>query len=161
MQWRIDEAIQENALALEFNPNYVEATAYKGLLLTLNGQADLTIAHERKALDLSPLDPARYLPIYYACNAYTLLGRFEEAVPWCERSVSIHPFWANCAVSVAAYTALGNVEKAATMKAKLHQVKPDYSIGWAKNNGYSKNPVLLQQREDNLYKYQRKAGIAE
>jgi adenylate cyclase len=159
---RIADAIEANSQALELNPNYVRALITQGGLLILNGQAALALAPEQMALELSPLDPARYIgPMYWICHAYMHLSRFRDAITWCEKSDSIVPYFFSLADLVAAYAAIGEPEKAAAAKAQLLKLKPEFSITWYKNLKLSDNPVWEKEIEENIYAWMRKAGVPE
>jgi hypothetical protein len=89
------------------------------------------------------------------------LKQFRDAATWCEKSVAIYPsFWPHTDL-VAAYTALGEVERAEAAKAKLFKLKPDFTIGWYKNLKLSENPVWKKEIEENIWSNLRKAGVPE
>jgi len=160
-QSRPEEALQEVDQALQFNPNYIPALANRGLFLILNGRAASAFEPLQRALDLSPLDPYRGTTMFYMCHAHMHLKQFRDAATWCEKSVAIYPsFWPHTDL-VAAYTALGEVERAEAAKAKLFKLKPDFTIGWYKNLKLSENPVWKKEIEENIWSNLRKAGVPE
>ena len=160
-QSRPEEALQKVDQALEINPNYILALSDRGLFLILNGRAASAFEPLQKALDLSPLDPWRGGTMFYVCHAYMHLKKFRDAVTWCEKSAAIWPnFWPHSDL-VAAYTALGEVERAEAAKAKLFKLKPDFTIGWYKNLKLSENPVWKKEIEENIWSNLRKAGVPE
>jgi TolB-like protein len=160
-QARTEEAILAIDEAIDLNPNFPNALAQRGLLMFLNGQAALAFEPLQKALELSPLDPSRGIWLSWVCHAYIHLGKHSDAISWCEKSASLAPFWLNLSDLVAAYTALGDVEKAEAAKAKLLKIQPDFSITWIKNLNLSNNPVWRKQAEENFWSYERKAGIPD
>jgi adenylate cyclase len=160
-QSRTKEALQAADQALEINPNHIPALTVRGLYLILNGRSASAFEPLQKALDLSPLDPYRGRTMFYMCHACIHLGKFGDAVKWCEKSAAIWPnFWPYSDL-VAAYAALGEVEQAETAKANLFKLKPDFTIGFCKSLKFSENPVWKEEIEKNIWANLRKAGVPE
>lgn len=158
---RTKEALQAADQGLEINPNHIPALSVRGLYLILNGRSASAFEPLQKALDLSPLDPYRGGTMFYMCHACMHLGKFRDAVKWCEKSAAIWPnFWPYSDL-VAAYAALGEVEQAETAKAKLFKLKPDFTIGFCKSLKMSGNPVWKEEIEKNIWANLRKAGVPE
>jgi hypothetical protein len=89
------------------------------------------------------------------------LGKFKDAIAWCEKSFSMAAgYWALTDL-VAAYTALGDVNKAASSKALLLKMNPGFSIGFYKGLKLSSNPTWLKEIEENVWANLRQAGIPE
>jgi tetratricopeptide (TPR) repeat protein len=160
-QGRNEEALQHVNASLEMDPNNVDGLKFKSIYLILNGQAAEAIPVARKAMELSPKDPFRDDFYFYTCHAHMHLGQFKEAAPWCEKAFATFSYFWPLVDLVSAYTALGDSERAATTKAKLMAMKPDFSIGWYKALKLSSNPVWLKEIEENSWANLRKAGIPE
>jgi TolB-like protein len=75
----------EHALALD--PNVAAAHATIGLGKIFIGRAEETEAHVAEALRLSPRDTMAYTWMAYAGIASNRLGRWEQAVAWCQRAI--------------------------------------------------------------------------
>lgn len=161
LQTRNGEAISANSQALDLNPNYVDALSWHGFLHILNAQASMAIPPASRALELSPLDPARSAFMFTICHANMHLGKYQEAVNWCEKSASISPNWGNTADLVAGYTALGEKASADIAKEKLLKIHPGVSITWYRNLRFSNNPVWLKEVEEHIWANLRKAGIPD
>jgi adenylate cyclase len=160
-QSRTEEALQEVDQALEINPNHIPALHSRGLFLILNGRAASALEPLQKALNLSPLDPLRGVVMFHICHVYMHLKQFPDAVKWCEKSTAMWPnFWPHSDL-VAAYAALGEVERAEVAKANLLKLKPDFTIGYYKNLRISENPVWKKEIEENIWSNLRKAGVPE
>ncbi len=160
-QGRNEEALQHINAMLEMDPNDVDALRTKPVYLILNGQAAEAIPVARKAMELSPKDPFRDDYYFYTCHAYMHLGKFKEAVDWCEKAFATFSYFWPLVDLVSAYTALGDTDKAAVTKEKLMAMKPDFSIGWYKALKLSSNPIWLKEIEENSWANLRKAGIPE
>ena len=96
----------------------------------------------------------------HALPGLLALGRYEDAIPACEKFVSLHDWWEPHLYLLAAYQHLGNADKAAAEKAKALQQRPNVSIALVK--GFrSDHPAFLQQTETRVFSELRKAGIPE
>ena len=161
-QVRTEEALRANARALELNPNYPEALNVLGMLKIFTGKAAEGIPHFERALELSPLDPSRFLTFFRFCHAYMHIGKFEKAIAKCEDSIEGLPnYWPPSSDLLAAYTALGNREKAEAEKVRLLRIKPDFSISSYRALRYSNNPQWRKEIEENIWANLSKAGIPE
>ena len=95
-------------------------------------------------------------------HAYSHLGRYDEAIEWCRRSIAVKPFWIAYADLAAAYASTGRQTEAAIAIGELRRLKPNYTVqGWLQDgNGWSDNPTFsteFQHIADGL----RKAGLPE
>jgi TolB-like protein len=160
-QGRNEEALQHVDASLELDPNNVDGLKFKAIYLILNGRAAEAIPIAKKAMELSPQDPFRDDFYFYTCHAHMHLGQFKEAAFWCEKAFATFSYFWPLVDLVSAYAALGDIERAASTKAKLMAMKPDFSIGWYKALKLSSNPVWLKEIEENSWANLRKAGIPE
>jgi hypothetical protein len=89
------------------------------------------------------------------------LGRYNEAIAACEKSVGELDWWMPHLYLIAAYTHTGEAAKAAAEKTKLLKLRPGNSIADFKALRLSNDPAFLQQTETHLFADLRKAGIPE
>lgn len=160
MQGRIAAAIAEAEMALDLNPNHVEATAWRGLLFVFDGQPECALDPLRKALCQSPRDPMRWMRMFWLCTAHTNMGQYTEAIRWCEKAIAINPgWWGTSSYQAAAYAMLGDVDNAARAKAKLLALHPDFHVHYFNGSAFSPNPEFLQRLDQYYYAGLRKAGL--
>ena len=100
-------------------------------------------------------------PLDIRCRASMALGRYDDAIAACEKSVGELDWWMPHLYLVAAYTQNAETAKAGAEKAKLLRLRPGASIADFKDLGLSNDPVFLKQTETHLYAGLRKAGIQE
>jgi TolB-like protein len=161
-QGRNEEALQQIDESLQIDPNDADALTSKTLFLIVNGKAASAIDTGMKALAVSPREPDRAGVYFDLCHASMHLKKFQDAIDWCEKSFALAAgdYWALTDL-VAAYTAIGDREKAASAKAKLIKMNPEFSIGFYKGLKLSSNPIWQKEIEENIWAYLRKAGIPE
>ena len=110
----------------------------------------------------SALDPnAIGVSILMRCRAYQALGRYDEAIATCEKSVAGEDYWIPHAYLVAAYAQKGETAKAEAERMILLEQQPGITIAALKALRLSNEPNYLQQTEAHLYAGLRKAGILE
>jgi len=162
VQGRSEEALQQIDESLQIDPNDADALSLKSLYLTVNGKASAAIAVGMQAIEVSPQDPDRYILYFYLCHAHMHLAKFQDAIAWCNKSYALNmgDYWALSDL-VAAYTATGDLEKAASAKDKLLKLNPQFSMRFYKGLNISTNPVWLKEVEENVWAHQRRAGIPE
>jgi hypothetical protein len=99
---------------------------------------------------------------YYVCRGNLMLGRYDEAVPACEKAAALdYGSWQNQLQLVAAYAQHGDVTKAAVAKAELLKPQPRYTIEIDRARLFCDHPEFVKQVETHLYPGLRKAGIPE
>ena len=104
---------------------------------------------------------AHSLALLIRCRAYQALGRYDDAIAACEKSVSGDDWWLVHAYLVAAYAQKGETAKAEAEKMILFKQQPGVTIADLKAMRLSNEPAFLQQTETHLYAGLRKAGIPE
>lgn len=160
LQLRIGAALTAVEQAIDLDPHFGEAVAWRGSLLVYDGQLEPAMASLRHALALAPRDPHRWGAFFWLGKAHLLSGRYEEAIPWLENSAAIVPFWATHAFLAAANAHLG---RAAELQAALDALRCEGDLA-ARSRGLrlSSNPVYLRLRRDHYIAGLVKAGaIAE
>jgi adenylate cyclase len=99
--------------------------------------------------------------LQYQCRAFLALGRYDDAIAACEKSLALADYWSRHLYLVAAYAQKGDLAKAAVAKTELLKRQPGMSIARIKAIKVSDNPIFQQQTETHLYAGLRKAGIPE
>ena len=160
-QQRWDPALEANAVSLKLDPSDAWTTTYRALLLLWSGQAAASLPLTERALVLDPSNAGYLLMIQ--CHVYLMLGRLDEAIAACERSIGQFDDWPVYVYLDAAYAQKGDTSKAAATKAELLKRKPKLTIQnfRAEMQTWSNHPVFQQQTEQNVLAGLRKAGIPE
>jgi tetratricopeptide (TPR) repeat protein len=145
---RASRGMEELERALAIDPNLARARAFLGLAHLYAGRAEETEGHVVEALRLSPRDPLIHLWFMFAGFAKTLLGKWEEALPWLRKSIDANPnnAWSNFYLS-ACLAHLGRLDEARAAVGAGLAVNPKFSIKRLRAFGESDNPVFLAQRD--------------
>jgi len=153
--------MEELERALAIDPNLARARAFLGLAHLYVGRAEETEGHVVEALRLSPRDPLIHLWFMFAGFAKTLLGKWEEALPWLRKSIDANPNnpWANFYLS-ACLAHLGRLDEARAAVGAGLAFNPKFSIRRVRAFGESDNPVFLAQRE-RMIEAMRTAGAPD
>lgn len=86
--WEWDEAERYFHTALDLNPGSAEAHQYYSLYLGVMQREYEAINHAKQAQNLDPLSPLMW---HTVGDAYRLVGRFEESIPYYEKALSLNP----------------------------------------------------------------------
>jgi DNA-binding winged helix-turn-helix (wHTH) protein len=156
LQLRISAALTAVDQALELEPDFAEAVAWRGALLVFTGQPEQALAVLQQALTLAPQDPHRWGVLFWLGKAHVMLGRYEEAVPWLERSAAIAPFWATQAFLVAANAHLGRQAETQAALTALQQQGGLQQRG--RGARLSSEPAYCRQRREHYLSGLLKAG---
>ena len=152
-----DLAIDVLEHALELNPCLAVTYCGLGDSLAYEGRLDEAIEHFEAAIRLSPHDPFRWAFYSYRSLAHLFRGEFDDAVSWARKSVQIPnaQYWARAHL-VSALGHLGDAGQAERALAQLIQVKPEFTIAFAKEH------LFYLKREDQIKLYidgLMKAGV--
>lgn len=130
-----DRAIEALQYALELNPCLAVTHCGLGDSLAYEGRLDEAIEHFEIAVKLSPHDPFRWAFYSYRSLAHLFRGEFAEAVSWARRAILIPnvQYWARAHL-VAALGHLGDRTQAAHAARELLDIKPSFSIAFAKEH---------------------------
>jgi adenylate cyclase len=160
-QWQWESALEANTEALRIDPYRNITLKDRGRLLLLTGRSQEALPLIEQAIALDPRSPdvASYLRV--KCDAYLLLGNYDEAIAACEKSLALQDSWIPRMDLVAAYAQKGDMAKTAEAKAEVMKRQPQMSIANVKALRFSDNPIFLRQLEDHVYPGLRKAGIPE
>jgi len=158
---RASRGMEELERALAIDPNLARARAFLGLAYLYVGRAEETEGHVVDALRLSPRDPLIHLWFMFAGFAKTLLGKWEEALPWHRKSIDANPNnpWADFYLS-ACLAHLGRLDEARAAIGTGLAVNPKFSIKRLRAFGESDNAVFLAQRE-RMIEAMRMAGAPD
>jgi TolB-like protein len=159
MQCRIEAALAENQIALECDPNLVEAIAWNGHLQFASGRPELGIEPVQRALAQSPKDRMRWVWCLMLGLNYSLMGQYSDAIIWLERSIAINPrHWANLAFAAVAYSSVGDLANAARARAHFDEV---YRGEIIEPRFYSQTPAFLELLEDRVMPAWRKMRLPD
>ena len=158
-QWRWPAALEAIAKASSLNPTSPWPFVDRAWIMVHTGEPAEALLWMDKA---SAVDPnATGLAILMRCRAYQALGRYDDAIAACEKSVVAEDYWIPHAYLVAAYAQKGETAKAEAEKFILLKQQPGMTIADLKALRLSNDPNYLQQTETHLYAGLRKAGIPE
>lgn len=96
-----------------------------------------------------------------ACAAHVALGAYDDAIGACERAAASDDTWAIFANLAAAHALRGDAAKASQAKAKLLQVRPDFTIARYEAKRFSRSPEMIERDKTHLIAGLRKAGVPE
>lgn len=152
-------ALADNRRAIELNPTF--AAAYCGLGDSLNyeGEYDRAIEQFQRAVDLGAHDPQRWAFLSYGALALIFAGRYEEAVDWADRAITVPncQYWAT-AHKVVALAHLDRSDDTVRAVASLAAENPAFTIE------YARRKLFFLKRPEQLDRYVaglRAAGVPE
>jgi tetratricopeptide (TPR) repeat protein len=97
------------------------------MVLAMSGEAHAAIADAEKALRLSPLDHANYLPHMGMVVAHITLNQFEDAANRAMKVIEINPGYPmSYAWLMVAECGRGNREEAQRLLGRLAEILPDF-----------------------------------
>ena len=122
-QWRA--AIAEAKTAIAYDRNNALAHAMTGYWKQYLGRSEEGVADLETALRLDPHGGGVPFWQHMLCRAHNLLGRWEQAIEWCNRAIAADPELTNALVDVAAANALaGHDKEARGAVARLQNARP-------------------------------------
>ena len=126
--------------------------------MTLVGDQEAALERFARALRLSPADPLSYRFNTGAGIASLLMGRYEEAVAFCEEARRSHGKWGPIfRILAAAYAHLGQTAKAAEALTRYRELEPTASITHLRRQ----LPYRNAEQAERLWEGLRKAGLPE
>ena len=127
--------------ALALNPNAYGILEGSAWIRILNGEADLAIAHNLRALEINPRGTLR-TP---AALGYVLLGRNKEALAWSDQMVVLFPRTTTALRFAAMIKAsLGQLEEARVLVKRILEIKPDSTTAPGPWIRYQQRPEYKQ-----------------
>jgi adenylate cyclase len=157
---QFDQATAELDQAIFYDPNFADAYDQAGLVRLLNGQSKEIFPFSMKAIRLSPQDPYVGYWTFHICHGHSHLAQWQQAVDWCNKSISHTPYWAAYIDLATAYAWLDKKEEASRAVAELLKLMPGYTVQKWANFGVSDNPVFLEEYKA-MVKGLKMAGLPE
>ena len=152
-------AVEAIDRAIRLDPYKAWLPAHKAWLMSMSGRPSDALPLTDYA---TALDPAiAGYALRYACEAYMLLGRNDDAVASCEKAAGTNSDWFVTSFLAAAYANRGDVDKAVAAKNEMLRTVPGYTITQLRAKHYSDVPEYVKMAEDTWYAGLRKAGIPE
>jgi tetratricopeptide (TPR) repeat protein len=162
-QRRPEESLVEAERAIALNPSFIPTYQILCMVHIFLGRPEQILAYAEKAMQLSPVDPYRY--IFYAFKAYAhvMLGQKSRAIEYLRQAVANNPDFPTPIAWLTAMSAqAGEIAEArATLRrylslagAKTRTVAQWKASSWADNPGY-------RAFREQLYEGLRAAGMPE
>jgi tetratricopeptide (TPR) repeat protein len=154
-------SIAEFETVIALDPNNPHAHAFAGLLKMYLGHAEEGFAGVETALRLSPRDSRVHWWQFGMCLLHGELAQWEQAIPWCEKSIAANPQIFQPYLLLAAANAwAGHDKEAKDAAAQLQKVHPGFTMQtWAELR-MSDDPTYNAQRA-RIAEGLRKAGVPE
>ena len=159
-QW--GPTITEFETVIALDPNNPHAQAFAAELKMYLGRAEDGFAGVETALRLSPRDP-QGVPWwqFFMCGLHASLAQWEQAIPWCEKSIAGNPQVFYPYVYLAAANAwAGHDKEAKDAAAQLQKVYPGYTVQTWAGRHMSDDPTY-NTRNQRIIEGLHKAGVPE
>src|SRR6516164_7163658 len=144
--------------AVHLSPNSAQVVDLSGYLLTLTGNQETALERFATALRLSPGDPLSYRFNTGAGIACLLMGRYDDAVAFCEKARRSHGKWGpTFRILTAGYAHLGQTQKASEALVRYRDLEPSASIAHLRRQ----LPYRNVEQAEHLWEGLRKAGLPE
>ena len=151
---RHEQAIAELEKAITLSPNYADAVAELGDVLSFAGRPEEAIGLIEKAMRFNPTPPSWYLD--NLGRAYLLTERYEEAIASFKRGLRRNPdYWVSHVYLAASYANLGRQKEAQAVVAELQRINPMVSLETSRQLEPFKDQAVL----DRFIEALRKAGL--
>ncbi|WP_245471296.1 tetratricopeptide repeat protein [Bradyrhizobium genosp. SA-3] len=156
-------ALAEYDTALEIDPNNPAVYGARAITLITSGRTREAFSPAQLALRISPRDPFASVWRYWLCHAHLHLRQYAEAIEECRRSVNLNNLNLYSYVDLtSAYGATGQLEQAQQSLTELNKLRPDFTIQWYRDLGYSISSNPQFRREfDGIVDGLRKGGVRE
>jgi len=149
-----EQATAEAERAIALDPN--SAASYNDLaqIMDFSGKPAEVIGLEEKAIRLDPRNRDYYL--FWEGTAYTLMGRYAEAIPLLKQHLTRYPGDLSSHVTlIIDYIELGHEQEARAEAAEVLEIDPKFSIEVWRQRSPQKNRALLERNLADA----RKAGL--
>jgi class 3 adenylate cyclase/TolB-like protein len=158
-QWRPAMTELETVIALD--PNNPWGHGFAGFQKMFVGRAEDGFAGVETAPRLSPRDPNAPFLQYFMCALHNQLAQWEQAIPWCEKSIAGNPqvFYPYVLLADANAWA-GHMNEAKDAAAQLQKVYPGYTVQAWVGRHMSDDPTY-NARNQRIIEGMRKAGVPE
>jgi TolB-like protein/Tfp pilus assembly protein PilF len=151
-----DKAVAECQKAVNLNPSSSTARTFYGLALGSSGRFEEAVLELEQGVRLDPFSSS--FTLRSLGNAYSFLGRHEEAISMCKKAIKRAP---NDLIShlilTRAYSMAGRMEEARAGAAEILKINPKFSL-----ESYAKTLNFKNQADkDRAIEALRKAGLPE
>ncbi|WP_446012197.1 tetratricopeptide repeat protein, partial [Candidatus Electrothrix sp.] len=156
MQKDYEKAIEMGKRTVDLCPNCAYLVAYYGMMQSFACHFEKSISLLEKAIRLNPLPP----PLFFTRLgiSYYHAGHYKDAIKILKKALKSEPRSLEANVGLTAAYDFSGRESEAKERAKiLLRLYPDYSLRYAKNTLYYKDPDVTERVINAL----RKAGIPE
>jgi tetratricopeptide (TPR) repeat protein len=144
--------------AVTLNPNNLLVLNYAAVGHLFAGDLDTMIACATRALHLSPGAPDNYISLHDIGNGHFASGRYEQAVTWTQRSISVNPGYVFSHTTLAAaYAHLGRLAEASAEVDAALALRPGLTLASIRKNAVYRFPERHRRWVDGLLK----AGLPE
>ncbi len=144
--------------ALELDPNAAQAWVFSGWINMYVGRADRSVAHFRRAMRLSPLDPTAYRTHAGLAFAHLFLRNFDDAIAWATRAFQENERWTvSHRVLAAGLAHAGRLSEARRAVESLQRIFPGLTVSRFMAETRFRFPDYFDLLMDGL----RKAGLPE
>lgn len=154
-QYRLDEACAAADTALELDPHSVQALQWRAELHRYSGRSEAGFGLLQRALELSPRDPARWIFFARLGWLHVHRGGYEEAQPWFERSLALHPHWTTHMAMAVVLTHQGGLEAA---RAHLPPLATPEALTHRRWSRVSRHPVFLRESREHVFSALQRCG---
>ena len=153
---RYDEALAENRIELDLNPNHAEGHAQRGLILSYVGRSAEALEAIQTAMRLDPRHPFFY--VWILGQAQFLLKQTEDAIAQFEKSIESNPeFTIGHLMLASAYAHAGRIEDAQWQAEEILVLLPGFTLTAEREKAAYKDAAHLEYYLEGL----RKAGLPE
>ena len=156
---RWPEAFAANEKAMALLPDSPRQVTHRAILMLLTGRQPEAEALLLKAIEMDP--PGSAGEFRHLCFARLLMGRYDEALPDCERSAALDQWFEDQMLLASLYALKGDAVKATIARAELLKHQPGLTVANSIWMRVSDVPAFRQQLEEHANAGLRKAGIPE
>ena len=159
-QWRA--AVAEAETAIAYDRNNALAHAEKGFWKKYLGRAEESIEDFETALRLDPRGSGFPWRQWVLCRALNLLGRWEQAIEWCDKAIAASAVVTDSLVDLASANAwAGHDKEAREAVARLLKARPGFTLQklWPEDQ-ITDNPDFKAQFA-RIVEGLRKAGVPD
>jgi adenylate cyclase len=149
-----DQAATEAKRTLALDPNFTVGYTALAQVMVFSGKPAEVIGLEEKAIRLDPRNRDYY--VFWEAMAYTLMGRYAEAIPLLKQHFTRYPNdLGSHVVLIIDYIELGHEQEARAEAAEVLRISPHFSLDMWRQRSPQKNRALLERNLGAL----RKAGL--
>jgi adenylate cyclase len=122
-----DKALALGEKAVALNPNSAQSHLRLGKIFIFTDKWEESIPEYKTAMRLNPIPPSLYF--WSLGLSYGAIGRYEEAITWCEKAVRQDPdsFFAHLMMAVV-YSWSGRDEDARVEAVEVLRINPQFSL---------------------------------